>query len=372
MRKSFRYRLYPTNRQEASLRETLDLCRHLYNAAIEERRDAWKKNRISVSFSQQSEQLPAIKQDRSEYNGVYSQVLQDVLHRVDRAYQAFFRRMKSGEKPGYPRFRGRGWYDSFTYPQTGFSVGDGSIALSKIGQIKAVIHRPVEGKIKTCCIKRTSTGKWFVFFSCDEVPDTPRPDSSEVVGIDVGLTTFATLSNRDEISNPRFFRKDEGALARAQRRLSKEIKGTPGRAKRRRVVARIHERIVDRRLNFAHQHSRRIVNRYEVIAVENLSVNRMLHNHCLAKSIADAAWSQFASYLSYKAESAGRKFVAVNPAYTSQDCSSCGHRQPMPLSERVFRCPCCDLVLSRDHNAALNILAIGLDSLGLVPRSPRL
>ncbi len=313
----------------------------------------------------------ALKQGRPSLATVHSQVLQNVAMRLDLAFKAFFRRVKAGEKPGYPRFRGAGWYDSFTYPQGGYSVDSNSITLSKIGTVKAVIHRPVEGKVKTCCVRRTSTGKWFVTFAC-EVEDKPLPESSETVGIDVGLTHFATLSTGETIANPRFFRKDEKSLAKAQRKLSEVEKGTPASVKKQKVVSRIHERISNRRTDFAHQNSRRIVNRFGVIAVEDLSINRMVRNHCLAKSITDVAWGQFAAYLSYKAESAGRKYIAVNPAYTTQDCSQCGYRQRLTLSQREFRCPCCGLTLNRDHNASLNILAIGLDSLGLVPRSCRL
>jgi putative transposase len=364
MLRAFKYRLYPTKSQKRVLDETLELCRHLYNGAIEERKDAWKKSRISISFNNQSGQLPDIKAIRSEYCDVYAQVSQDVLHRVDKAFKAFFRRVKTGEKPGYPRFKGCGWYDSFTYPQQGFSIGADSVTLSKIGTIKATIHRPIVGQVKTCCIKRSHTGKWFAAFSC-EIADALLPDSFERIGIDVGLSSFATLSNGNYIPNPKFLRIDEEILARAQRKMSKTAKGSKERAKKKLIVSRIHEHIADRRQNFAHQWSRKIVDQYGVIAVEDLAIKNMVHNHHLAKSISDAAWRQFTSCLSYKAESAGRKFVAVNPAYTSQDCSRCGYRQPMPLSERIFNCPSCGLSLNRDHNAALNILAIGLDSLGL-------
>jgi putative transposase len=184
---------------------------------------------------------------------------------------------------------------------------------------------------------------------------------------------FATLSSGAEIANPRFFRREEKARAKVQRRMSKEEKGTPERARRRKVVARVHERTRWRRCDFAHQHSRRIVNQFDVIAVEDLSVNRMVHHHCLAKSIHDVAWSQFASLLAYKAAWAGRKYVAVNPAYTSQDCSQCGHRKTdLTLADRAYACSCCGVDLDRDYNAAKNILGVGLHTLGLAPRSPRI
>jgi len=190
------------------------------------------------------------------------------------------------------------------------------------------------------------------------------------VGIDVGLKTFATLSNEEEIDNPRFFRKEEKALAKVQRKHSQLAKGTPERRKHRKVVARVHERIKFRRENFTHQESRQIVDRFGVICVEDLHVNRMVHNHCLAKSIADASWSAFSGQLSCKAEEAGRQLVKVNPAYTSQTCSVCGHRQKMPLDVRVFACPCCHVHLDRDLNAAKNIRGLGLQALGLSGEAP--
>jgi len=245
------------------------------------------------------------------------------------------------------------------------------VCLSKMGSIKMVYHRPIKGKLKTCTVHRSSTGKWYVSFSVECEPER-LPELSTQVGIDVGLKTFATLSDGTEIENPRFFRKEEKALAQAQRKHSKLAKDTSQRRKHRKVVARVHERIAFRRDNFTHQESRKIVNHYGVIAVEDLHVNRMTHNHCLAKSIADASWSEFFSKLACKAEEAGRHYVAVNPAYTSQTCSVCGHRQKMPLDVRVFDCPCCQAHLDRDLNAAMNIRGLGLQALGLSVEAPSL
>jgi len=234
-----------------------------------------------------------------------------------------------------------------------------------------VYHRPLKGKIKTLTIRRSLTGKWYACFSCEVEPER-LPELASQVGIDVGLKTFATLSTGEEIANPRFFRKEEQALAKVQRKHSKLEKGTPQRRKHRKVVARVHERIAWRRDNFTHQESRQIVDRFGVICVEDLQVNRMTHNHCLAKSIADASWSAFFAQLSCKAEEAGRQFVKVNPAYTSQICSRCGHRKIMPLDVRVFDCPCCPVHLDRDLNAALNIRGLGLQALGLSVEAPHL
>ena len=348
------------------MRNTLEECRWLYNHFLEERKVAWEDYDNSLNLYGQMNTLDKLKIERTTLSNVHSQVLQNVAVRIDLAYKAFFRRVKTGEKPGYPRFRGAGWYDSFTYPQSGYSIDNSMVTLSKIGKVKCKVHRALKGKPKTCCVRRNSTGKWFVSFFC-EVEDAPLSESIQQVGIDVGLESFATLSTKEKIANPRFFRTAEKAMAKAQRKMSKCKKGTPERTKARKVVSHIHERIANRRSNFAHQESRKIVNKYGFIAVENLSINAMIHNHCLAKSISDAAWGQFSKYLAHKAESAGRQFVAVNPAYTSQDCSRCGHRQKLSLNMRIFHCSCCDLSLNRDHNASLNILAHGLVSLGIQP-----
>jgi putative transposase len=374
MRKTFKYRLYPNKQQQHLLEQQLEECRWLYNELLAARRDAWEQRQESLRLYDQQATLPLLKAARPALAGVQSQVLQNVAVRIDLAFQAFFRRVRTGEKPGYPRFRGTGRYASITYPQVPVGCkldaeahGEAQcVRLYGVGQVKIILHRPLERTPKTATISRSSTGKWYMCFSCECVEPSPLPEAGQQVGIDVGLKTFATLSTSAEIANPRFFRQEEKALARVQRRLSKEEKGTPERAKRRKVVARVHERIAWRRGDFAHQHSRRIVNTFDLIAVEDLSVNRMTHNHCLAKSIQDAAWSQFADLLAYKAAWAGRRYVAVNPAYTSQDCSQCGHRQPLSLADlahRTYTCPCCGIVLNRDYNASLNILRLGQQSL---------
>ena len=368
MRKTFKYRLYPNNQQTRLLEQQLEECRWLYNHLLEERKTAWEQRQESVRLYDQQATLPALKAERTTLAGVQSQVLQNVAVRIDLAFQAFFRRCKAGEEePGYPRFRGKGRYDSITFPQVPvgcrLEAEDKCVRIANIGRVKVILHRPLQGTPKTATIQRSGTGKWYVSFSCECAEPMPVPEMGQLVGMDVGLKTFATLSTGEEIANPRFFRVEEKSLAKVQRRLSKEEKGTPERAKRRKIVARVHERIAWRRGDFAHQQSRHIVNQFDLIAVEDLSVNRMMHNHCLAKSIADAAWTQFAAFLSHKAAWAGRRYVAVNPAYTSQDCSGCGHRQPLTLADRTYHCPCCGLILDRDLNAAQNILRLGRQSL---------
>ncbi|HEX6819662.1 MAG TPA: transposase [Ktedonobacterales bacterium] len=372
MRKTFKYRLYPNKQQQRLLEQQIEECRWLYKHLLAGRRDAWQEHQKSLGLYDQQATLPTLKAERPSLAGVHSQVLQNVAVRSDLAFQAFFRRCKSertkaGEAPGYPRFRGKGRYNSITFPQVPIGCrleAEGKrVRIANVGRVKVVLHRPIEGMPKTSTISRSSTGKWYACFSCECAEPVPLPATGQHVGIDVGLTAFATLTEGEAIENPRFFRLEEPALAKAQRRLSKAEKGTPERAERRKIVARVHERITWRRGDFAHQHSRRIVNGFDLIAVEDLSVNRMMHNHCLAKSIADAAWTQFATYLSFKAAWAGRRYIAVNPAYTSQDCSGCGHRQKLSLSDRIYICPCCGLVLDRDLNAARNILRLGQQSL---------
>jgi putative transposase len=366
--KTFKYRLYPNKQQQRLLEQQLEECRWLYNHLLAERRDVWEQRQESLRYYDQAMSLPGLKVERPTLASVHSQVLQNVAVRIDLAFKAYFRRIKAGEAPGYPRFLGTGRYVSVTFPQVPvgckLDAGARRVRLHGVGEVQVILHRPIEGTPKTATISRSSAGKWYVCFSCECVESSLLPETGEQVGIDVGLKTFASLSDGQEIANPRFFLAEERALAKVQRRLSKVEKGTPERAERRKVVARVHERTRWRRRDFTHQHSRRIVNAFDLIAVEDLSVNRMTHNHCLTKSIHDVAWSRFASLLSYKAVWAGRKFVAVNPAYTSQDCSQCGHRKTdLNLADRTYTCPCCGVVLDRDHNASLNILRLGQQSL---------
>jgi putative transposase len=368
MRKTFKYRIYPTHKQETLLLNTLEQCRRLYNHLLEERKRSWEEEKKSLSLYDQINTFPVLKERVPELSAVYSQSLQNVAVRIDLAFKSFFRRIKQGVDPGYPRFRGHGRYDSFTYPQTGFRLNDKSVSLSKVGKVKTVLHRPIEGTIKTCTIKKTPTGKWFVSFSC-EVEKTPLPENSLSIGLDAGLASFVTLSSGEKVDNPRFFKEEEKNLAKAQRRLSKQAKGTSKRRKCRKVVSLVHERITNKRQDFAHKLSRKLVNEFGYIAIEDLSINNMQKDNfrCINRGIADVAWRNFFDMLSYKAECARRIVVKVNPAYTSQTCSVCGYRQKLALSDRVFQCPCCSSALDRDVNAAKNILGLGLQTVGFQP-----
>ncbi len=399
--KTFQYRLYPTKKQQHLLTWQLEECRWLWNMLLAERKQAWEDRQENLDYYEQKAALPGWKaNERPSLKDVHSQVLQDVVLRVKKAFDAFSRRLKAGEESGYPRFKGKGRYDSLTYPQwnngVSLSASGKRLLLTKIGDVKLVYHRSFEGMPKTVTIRRTATGKWYVTIVCEWEP-TPLPPTQRDIGVDVGLTTFATCSDGQFIPTPRFFRREERALARAQRRhqqaldAHKQVRATltqqvskqlpdldatavwrlisqdakercawKARGRCRKVVARTHERIRWRRSNFAHQASRRLVNSYDLLAVEDLSIRKMMANHTLAKSIHDSAWRQFLALIACKAAWAGRRFSAVNPAYTSQDCSKCGmRRSDLTLEERIYRCPSCGLVMDRDCNAALNVLARG-------------
>ncbi len=332
---------------------------------------AFEELDISLTKYQQLMFLPELKLEKPELNQVHSQVLQNIIDRLDKAFQGFFRRCKTGEKPGFPRFRGMHRYNSFCYPQSGFIVVGKELKLSKIGSIRIKMHRPLEGAIKTCTLRRNPSGTWDVTLSC-EVDVQPLPIQEDAVGIDVGVSTFAVFSDGKEIKKPRFFQKEQKTLAKAQKKLSKQAKGTQERRKQTKVVAKIHERISNRRKDFCHQETRKIINQYQYICIEDLNIKKMMEGSSLAKSITDASWNQFRQYLTYKAEEAGRKLGLVNPAYTSQTCSQCKFIEAKKLSERKHSCTKCRYKSTRDFNAAQNILALGLDGLGAIPRSPLL
>ena len=363
---TFKFRLAPSKAQRTQLLQTLELCRWTYNETLATRKNAWEREKKSITRFDTIKLLRTWKASKPELAQVYSQVLQEVCTRVELAFQAYFRRVKAhAEKVGYPRFKGYGRYDSFTYPQTGFELLANGLRLSKIGTIKMLQHRPLAGRIKTLTIQRDAVGNWYACFACAVEPP-PLPFNERAVGIDVGLTTFATLSNGVTVDNPRFLRRDEVELGRAQRRYAKDK--TP---KRRKVIAHIHQRIANRRKDFAHKLSRELVNTYGAIFLENLSIKTMMQNHQLAKSIGDAAWRQLIQYTQYKAAWAGRVCALVDPRGTSQRCSGCGSVVQKDLSVRVHACPACGLVLDRDLNAAINIESIGLDALGFAPERIR-
>jgi putative transposase len=362
-RKTYKFKLKPTVEQEWILDRVLMLCRHVYNAAIGERRDAYHMRGISVSYYQQKAELPGIKDAMPEYGEVHSQVLQDVVLRVERAFQALFRRVKIGEggkTPGYPRFHGRARFNSFTYPQydNGARLDNGFLMLSKIGRLGVRWSRPLEDTPKTVTISREADG-WYVCISCADVPTHPLPPTGQATGIDLGIESFATLADGTMIHNPRCYRRAERHLKTAQRTVARRKKGSNRRRKAVKLLAKAHQKVKRQRQDFQHKTALHAVRQFDTIYHEDLQVGNMLKNHHLAKSIADAGWSGFLSILSVKAAWAGRKVMAVNPASTSQTCSGGGVVVQKGLSVRWHACPDCGTSLHRDHNAAVNILRRG-------------
>jgi len=354
-RKTFKYRLYPNRKQRERLQETLDLCRELYNAALQERRDGYKVARAKLNYYSQASQLSEIKSARPDIAGLHSQVLQDVLRRVDKAFQSFFLRIKRHQTPGFPRFPGRHRYNSFTYPQAGFSVTD-KLQLSKVGNVKIKMHRKLKGEIKTLTIKREN-GRWYACFSCVVAPE-PLPTVDNSIGIDVGLETFATLSNGETISNPRLYLQAQKRLRRAQRKVARRKKGSDRRRKAVTILAQVHKDVFNARNDFQHKESTKLIRGYGAIFVEDLNI-KGLSRGMLAKSVHDASWASFLDKLFYKAAHAGRRFVQVDPRGTSQRCP-CGADNPKMLSDREHVCTECGLVTTRDNASALEIQRLGL------------
>jgi putative transposase len=358
MYRTYKFRLYPTKAQAAAFEHWLELCRELYNAALQERRDAWRLNGVSIYYKDQSKQLAEIRKIRDDIKKVNYCAIQEQLIRLDKAFKRFFRRVKNRENPGFPRFKTKTRFKSFTFAHlSGTRLIGNKLQLSKIGKVKIKLHREIEGKIKTVTIRR-ECGKWFAVFMVD-CEAKPLTESNEQVGIDVGLKHFATLSNGEKpIENPRYFETAQKQLRKAQRRASRRKKGSKRCNKARFLVKKIHEKIRRQREDFQHKQSRKLVNRFGLIAVEDLSLIGLGKSR-LAKQIRDAAWGNFFQKLAYKAESAGREFVKVNPRNTSQSCSRCGLKVSKSLNQRIHKCDSCGLVLGRDENAAINILALG-------------
>jgi putative transposase len=360
--KAYKYRLKPSAKIVAIFESWLALLCELYNAALQERRDAYRINHLSINCKTQANQLPEIKKDRPEFGRIHSQVIQNALKRIEFAFDNFFRRVKEGQKPGYPRFRSSSRYDSFTYPQSGFSLEGRKLRLSKIGKVKVYLSRPIEGEIKACTIKREADG-WYVIFAVEEPKKEVRPAPKESVGVDVGIENFATLSDDEAapIANPQYFRRAEGELKKAHRRVSRRVKGSKGRKKAVRLLQKKHLKVKRQRRDFHFKEAVKLVNQYQSIMVdqsimvEDLNIQGMVRNHHLAKSISDAGWGQFLMILIFKAEEAGRTVIKVNPAYTSQDCSRCGHRNSITLATRIYECSKCQLVIHRDRNGAKRI-----------------
>lgn len=357
--RTFQFRLQPNAAQTAMLERILaDNC-ETANACIQERREAWKLQRKSITYYDQQKELTELRKDPM-FNWIACDIQRDPLRRVDRAFKAFFRRCKTGEKAGFPRFRSRHRYDSFTFSMP--VCRDKSIKIPNVGDIRARGGRKIEGRVKVCSIKREGK-RWSASVCCDIGPAPEKVTVSKPVGIDVGLTTLATLSDGTEIANPRWTHRHEYRIAAASRALATKKRGSKNRLKARESLRRAHQRAANARKNYIHHVSKWLVENYDLIAYEDLKIKNMVRSN-LAKSIMDAAWGLLIWCVSYKAEGAGRYAIAVNPWGTSQKCSGCGAVVKKKLSERTHSCPC-GLVLGRDHNAGRNIEHLALSSLGM-------
>jgi putative transposase len=376
MWRAYKFRLRPTARQHVALQACLDDHRSLYNAALEERRTAWRWRQFSVRYGDQSAQLKAIRECCPEQARWSFSSQQATLRRLDKAFAAFFRRLGAGQQPGYPRFKSRHRFDSVEWPKDGdgcrFRPEQRAVYLQGIGTVKATLHRPVQGAVKTISVKREGR-RWFLVLSCDDVPARPLPSTGAALGLDMGVRAFLATSDDELVENPRCGRKAAEQLAAAQRALSRKQRGSNNRRRQREVVANRHRKVAAQRRDFHHQLARRLVRAYDVVVIEDLAVKNMSRSASgtpeapgtgvaakrgLNRSILDAGWAQFASILAGKAEEAGRSLIRVNPRHTSQTHWRCGLRGDR--DGVAFWCPHCSVSEQADLNAARNILRAGL------------
>lgn len=360
MRKTFKYRINANKGTLSKADNWLRLCRNLYNCALEERITYYKQTKKSLSEFTQSHELVELKKTFPEYKDVNAQTLKDVIRRIERAYQGFFRRIKNGEKAGFPRYKGKNRYNSFTLTVTnnpnGWKLSGKYLHIAKLGTFKMFYDRPIEGVIKTVTIQKSSTGLWYACFSCDNIPIKYLPITNKEIGIDVGIKALVVDSNGKRIEHPKYLRNAEKLLRLRQRRLSRRKKGSNRRNKARILVAKAHEHVHNQRLDFLHKTANYYIENYDKIYIEDLNIQGMVKNHHLAKSINDSSWNMLFNLLSYKAEYAGRILVKVNARNTTQLCSNCHEKVEKTLAVRTHNCPYCGLIMDRDENAAINIL----------------
>ena len=360
MRKTFKYRADIDYETENNVKRWLSECCFVYNYMLD------KRKRDKISRYDTINLLPDLKKRFEELKIVNSQVLQNVCERLDEAYKLFFLRFKNkANKAGFPRFRGRDRYDSFTLKQTGYTLVGSKLYIKNIGVFNLKMHRQLQGDIKTITILRSKTGKYNVCFSCDNVPEKKLLKTNNSVGIDLGLTKILADSNGNKAVNPKYFKRSQDLLAYRQQKLSKCVKGSNNRAKARLLVAKAYEKIHNQRMDFIHKITRKYINDYDIICLEDLKTNNMIYHKKdkdkinLNKHILDSAWSKILEIFKYKAEEAGRKIILVNPRNTSKMCSKCKKIVEKTLHDRMHICPYCGLVIDRDINAAINILWLG-------------
>jgi putative transposase len=361
MRKTYKFKAKLSKTTEQNAIVWLGLCQKLYNLALEQRITAYRCFSVSLTTYDQHKELPELKKAFPEFKQLNSQVLQETLDRLGKAFGGFFSRLKKvGEKAGFPRFKSYHRYDSFTLKQTGWKLDGRHLKIKGIGIFKLFLSREIEGRIKTVIVRRDSCGDWWVAFSCDDVPERSFPEPrADVVGIDMGVSHFSTDTEGLHVANPKYYREAQAELRGKQRKVSRRKKGSNRRRKAVRELARAHRKVANMRLDFLHKTANYYINNFQMICIEALRVKNMVKNRHLSKSIVDAGWSTFFELLRYKAEEAGRELVKVNPKNTSQNCSGCGKKVSKSLATRVHNCPYCGLSLDRDVNAARNIAATG-------------
>jgi putative transposase len=354
---TYRYRLLPTKRQHRTLEAILESQRQLYNAALEERIGAYRKAGVTRTYFDQSKALTEWRQSDPDGRALPVNLQRATLKRLEEAYKGFFRRVKAGGKPGFPRFRGKGWFDSFGFRQfEGISLKAGRLRFKGMpGSLRIHLHRPIpaEAVITSCTFRRDAKG-WHIALSANVV-EAPARKGDRAVGVDLGITTFAALSDGGFVPSLKAARRGERRLRLAQRALSRKKRGSRNRLKARAAVASCHGATARQRANHLHQASARLVREYDVIAVEALNVKALSRSR-LAKDVHDASWAKFISMLRYKAEWAGARLIEVDPQDTTQDCSGCGTKVSKELGDRLHECPLCGLSIDRDLNAARNIL----------------
>ncbi len=349
-------RLKVTKKQDEKLSDLLEHLCVIYNQALSWRKEAYVKDKISIKYKDQQQSLAIWRNISIEIGEYPSAIQRDPLRRVDRAFQSFFRRIKRKETPGYPRFKPRSQYDSFTVDGDNFKFTDNGLQIVKLGTFKYKTRCKYRGVPKELRVKRC--GKhWVVTCVYDIGPAPDKKAVSSAIGIDLGLTSLVTLSDGSSIPNPRWTKKMEKKLAEANQSLSRKVRGSKNRIKAKEALRRIHQKIKGKRSSYLYGVSERLLKKYDLIAYEDLQIKNMVRSN-LAKSINDASWGELIHQLKYKAESAGKYLIAVNPKNTTQLCSQCGKKVPKDLKDRVHACQC-GLVLDRDHNAAINILRLG-------------